>query len=219
MRGQSGVHRVIERIIAAFLFALTLPITLAAAAASFVAFRAWPFFGHDRIGKDQAVIRLVKVRTLPPATDPYADKYAIADRPLPATMQWVRRLHLDELPQLLHVAMGDMRLVGPRPEMPGLHAAMPPAFAATRSSVRPGITGLWQIGRDCVGLIAEHPDYDLVYVDQQSLRLDLWILWRTALKMGRGRTITLDEIPAWALASPAPTAVAVSPRSEPSRAA
>ncbi|MBW3614211.1 MAG: sugar transferase, partial [Actinobacteria bacterium] len=86
----------------------------------------------------------------------------------------------DELPQLLLVPIGRMSLVGPRPEMPFLHDAMPAPFARLRTEVRPGCAGLWQIGHQCSGLIVEAPEYDLYYVDNWSPVMDLVILWRTA---------------------------------------
>ena len=190
--------RALDLTIGLLLALLALPTILLAAAGSAIAFRAWPFFMQDRIGRDGERFRFVKIRTLPPVTDPYADKYSIDGLRLPRIARLLRRLHLDELPQLWLVVTGRMSLVGPRPEMPELHADMAPEFAAARTQVRPGCTGLWQISEGVTGLIHEHPDYDRYYLRHQNLRLDVWIMTRTIRVMLLGnRRIRLDEVPSW----------------------
>jgi lipopolysaccharide/colanic/teichoic acid biosynthesis glycosyltransferase len=90
----------------------------------------------------------------------------------------LRRTSLDELPQLVNVLLGNMSLVGPRP-LPLEEQARVPEWAAARSSVRPGITGLWQVqGRASVSF-AEMLRLDCAYVDDASLGADLRILART----------------------------------------
>ena len=91
----------------------------------------------------------------------------------------MRRLHLDELPQLFLVVIGKMSLVGPRPEMHSLTTHYGDEFAAQRTQVRPGCTGLWQISEHCTKMIFEHPEFDLQYVQNRSLRFDMWIIART----------------------------------------
>jgi hypothetical protein len=92
-----------------------------------------------------------------------------------------------------------MSLVGPRPEMPGLHAELDPHFASARTFARPGCTGLWQVGRHCDRLIGESPQYDSFYIANYGLALDLWIMLQTARKVVQGgRTVELHEVPAWA---------------------
>ena len=82
------------------------------------------------------------MRTLPTTAPRYATKYELVRLRIPAFSLMLRRLHLDELPQLLHVLAGKMSLVGPRPEMPNLYCAFDAEFAERRVSVRPGCTGL-----------------------------------------------------------------------------
>ena len=96
--------------------------------------------------------------------------------------RWLRALRVDEIPQLWNVLAGDMSLVGPRPERPGVHEALRArASPATRCghSARPGLTGLAQVSGD----YATEPEiklrYDLAYLNNWSLGLDLSILLRT----------------------------------------
>jgi lipopolysaccharide/colanic/teichoic acid biosynthesis glycosyltransferase len=203
-RTSEQIRTAAEAVLAGTLFLLVLPLIVTGAALSLLQYRAWPFFVHDRVGEDGRTFRLLKVRTLPPHTDRYADKYAVNAAGVPPLMQLVRRLHLDELPQLLHVATGKMTFVGPRPEMPTLHASLPQSFAVLRTSVRPGLTCLWQISRHSAGLIGERSEYDRLYVDHRSFRLDLWIVARTIRKMTTGRTSHLFEVPRWAMRVAAP---------------
>ena len=99
--------------------------------------------------------------------------------------RFLRRTSLDELPQLLNVLQGEMSLVGPRPCLPWEAELFPPQFA-DRFSVRPGITGLWQVtGRSTVGTL-DMLRMDLAYVRDRCLRLDLWILLVTIPSLLRG---------------------------------
>jgi lipopolysaccharide/colanic/teichoic acid biosynthesis glycosyltransferase len=100
----------------------------------------------------------------------------------------IRKLNLDELPQFLNVLAGHMSVVGPRPS-PYKENQFCPAWREARLSVRPGITGLWQVmrtrqpGQD----FQEWIRYDLEYVQHRGCILDLRIIWRTALMILLGR--------------------------------
>lgn len=209
----SGVHpldtnpaqQIVTRAVAAVALVIVLPAIAVVALASFLSYRTSPFFMHERVGFRGASLRLVKIRTLPPTVDQYADKYSLREHHVPRVMNLVRRLHLDELPQLLHVVRGEMAFVGPRPEMHFLYEKMSPSFADERTSVLPGLTGLWQVSVDCSGLISECPEYDRFYLQHRSRALNLWILVRTASKMLSGRTVDLTSVPGWTLG---PAAVA-----------
>ena len=191
------MKRSIDVVVGTVLALLTLPVVLLLAAVSAVNLRAWPFFVQTRIGAGGVPFRLVKLRTLPVSTNHYADKRAIESIPLTWVSRSLRRTHLDELPQLLLVPIGRMSLVGPRPEMGFLHERMPASFARRRTQVRPGCTGLWQIGHDYGEVIFEAPEYDLYYVDNRSRLLDLWIVWRTLTMTVHHRTVSLAVVPAW----------------------
>ena len=107
---------------------------------------------------------------------------------------WLRRLRIDELPQLFNVLAGDMSLIGPRPERPcfaeELETQIP--FYGYRTAVRPGITGWAQVNADYALSLDEHREkleYDLYYLKNLSLWLDLKILVATigVVLCGRGR--------------------------------
>jgi len=92
--------------------------------------------------------------------------------------RWLRRLSLDELPQLFNVLGGSMSLVGPRPPLPN-EVARYDTSVSRRLLVKPGLTGLWQISGRSDLPWEESVRLDLRYVENWSLALDLLILWKT----------------------------------------
>jgi lipopolysaccharide/colanic/teichoic acid biosynthesis glycosyltransferase len=103
--------------------------------------------------------------------------------------RFLRRSNLDELPQLFNVLIGQMSLVGPRPS-PDDENQFCPAWRDARLSVRPGITGLWQLmrTREPGADFQEWIRYDIEYVERASFWLDVEILVRTALILLTGRS-------------------------------
>jgi lipopolysaccharide/colanic/teichoic acid biosynthesis glycosyltransferase len=192
-------RRVFDVAVATVLLVVTAPLILALAIALAWSLRAWPFFTQTRIGRDGEPFRFLKLRTLPPSAPAYADKYALREVRTPAIAKFLRSTHLDELPQLVLVLLGRMSLVGPRPEMPHLHDAFLGRQREAREATKPGCAGIWQVSVDNDRLILEAPEYDLFYAQHASLRLDVWVLWRTALLMLGGRRVGLDDVPSWAL--------------------
>jgi len=193
-------RRTFDVVAGAFLALITLPILTGALLGSAIALRTWPLFSQTRIGRGGEPFRFVKVRTLPRSVPNYIDKHQLDSTGIPRFCRLLRALHLDELPQLYLVLIGRMSLVGPRPEMERLHEQMPLAFATRRTSIRPGCTGLWQVSESCTDLIGASPEYDLHYLANRSLRLDLWLLYRTALKMSRlAGCISLAQVPTWTI--------------------
>jgi lipopolysaccharide/colanic/teichoic acid biosynthesis glycosyltransferase len=99
----------------------------------------------------------------------------------------LRKLGLDELPQLINVLRGEMSLVGPRPPLPD-ETARYDEWVAGRLKVKPGITGLWQVNGRHELSFADYIRYDLFYVENWSVSLDLYVIARTlpALLARRG---------------------------------
>lgn len=101
--------------------------------------------------------------------------------------RFIRRTNIDELPQFWNVLAGHMSVVGPRPS-PRRENQFCPAWREARLSVRPGITGLWQVNRTRIrgADFQEWIKYDIEYVENQSWRLDLGIIWKTVVVILRG---------------------------------
>ena len=97
----------------------------------------------------------------------------------------LRRMSVDELPQLLNVVRGEMALVGPRPEIPEIVAQYPPEYRQ-RLVALPGMTGLAQISGRSDLTYLRAVAYDLVYIEHRSAHLDLIILHRTVAAVLRG---------------------------------
>lgn len=99
----------------------------------------------------------------------------------------LRRYSLDELPQLYSVLRGEMSLVGPRPALPS-EVEQYDDWIRNRLRVKPGMTGLWQVSGRTETTFSDYVRYDLFYIQNWSLALDLWILWRTfrAVVSGEG---------------------------------
>ncbi|TKJ28249.1 hypothetical protein CEE39_10210 [bacterium (candidate division B38) B3_B38] len=101
--------------------------------------------------------------------------------------EWIRKTSIDELPQLINVLKGEMSLVGPRPH-PVEEVREYTSWQRRRLSMKPGITGLWQIGGRSDTTFAESMKHDLDYIDNWSLWLDIKILMKTlpAALLGKG---------------------------------
>lgn len=188
--------RTLDVVLGTALALVAIPLIIVFAIGSAVAFRAWPIFVHRRTGRFGRPFRFPKIRSLPANAPRAADKYVIllgVERN--RWSRFLRRTHLDELPQLFLVPFGRLSLVGPRPEMPELADKYPTSFAVSRTRVRPGCTGLWQISEASRGLIPENPQYDESYVANVSLRLDLWVLARSLRVLLGAPKIALEAVP------------------------
>ncbi len=96
--------------------------------------------------------------------------------------KFIRAVHIDELPQFINVVRGHMSIVGPRPS-PYTENQYCPPWREARLSVRPGVTGLWQVKRTrrAGADFQEWIKYDIEYVETRTMWLDLWIVWRTVM--------------------------------------
>ena len=161
------------------------PLLLALCAAGAAAMRGDPFFAQRRVGRGERVFRMVKFRSMTDRRG--ADGLLLPDKDrLNCYGRWIRKLSLDELPQLFHIIRGDMSFVGPRP-LPEEYLPYYTAEERRRHSVRPGLTGLAQIhGRNDIDCWEERFAYDLVYADGYSFRGDVKILFATVRRAVRG---------------------------------
>lgn len=114
---------------------------------------------------------------------PAPDFKVIDDPRITRVGRFLRKTSLDELPQVLNVLRGDMSLVGPRPT--SFAPSTYDLWHTERLEVLPGITGLWQVVGRNAATFDERLRLDIAYIDQMSLRLDLWILFRTAMAVVR----------------------------------
>lgn len=129
------------------------------------------FFRQERIGRDGEPFQVWKFRTMVTGDNPI---FPDPDR-ITSVGRWLRRASLDELPQLLNVAAGEMSVVGPRPTL-RYQVERYDDHQRLRLSVRPGLTGLAQIrGRNALPW-DERIEHDIDYVRTQSARTDLHIL-------------------------------------------
>lgn len=143
-------------------------------------------FRQKRTGLNGRGFTIYKFRTMYVDTPVHMLTPGSADDPrITRVGRFLRRTSLDELPQLLNVIKGDMSLVGPRPEMPFIVETYT-EHQRQRLTVTPGITGLWQISGDRALQIHENLEYDLYYIANRSLSLDLAILFQTAFSVIRG---------------------------------
>jgi lipopolysaccharide/colanic/teichoic acid biosynthesis glycosyltransferase len=150
------------------------------------------FFTHVRQGRGGRLFGCFKFRTMCRHADrlkaPFADRNQcdgpqvnLRDDPRVLRVgEILRKTHLDELPQFLNVLRGEMSVVGPRPS-PVEENRWCRAWRDARLSVRPGVTGLWQVRRTRApgADFQEWIRYDLEYVENRSFGLDLWILVQT----------------------------------------
>ena len=171
------IKRIIDILASAGLLLALAPLLVLVAVAVRVAMGRPVLFVQTRPGLGGRPFRMIKFRTMARATDGQGNSLPDSQR-LSAFGRFLRSTSLDELPELWNVLKGDMSLVGPRPLLMEYLPLYSPK-QARRHEVRPGITGWAQVnGRNTLGW-EERFALDVWYVDNQSLRLDLKILWLT----------------------------------------
>lgn len=160
---------------------LTCPITIITTFLLFILNSGKPFFFQIRPGKDERLFKIIKFKTMNDKTDAEGNLLPDADR-LTSFGALVRKLSIDELPQMINVLKGDMSLIGPRPLLVE-YLDLYNLEQKRRHDVRPGITGWAQInGRNTVSWPKKFA-YDVWYVDHLSFALDVKILFLTAKKV------------------------------------
>jgi exopolysaccharide biosynthesis polyprenyl glycosylphosphotransferase len=188
------VKRALDVTVSAALLVALAPVLLAVAAAIAVSDGRPVFFLQERTGLSGASYRVWKLRTM--RRDAEATGAAWASDRDPRVLpigRFLRRSRLDELPQLWNVIRGEMSLVGPRPERPVFLAELKARYPlfTLRELVKPGLTGWAQLKYGYVSTMEEQArklEYDLYYIKNMSLFLDLVCLFHTAkiILSGRG---------------------------------
>ncbi len=200
------LKRVLDIVVAATALVLLLPIFPIVALAIKIDSRGPIFFRQMRIGlcmpMQTHVFQMIKFRTM--VVDAESKTGAVwaqkNDNRITRVGNILRKTRLDELPQLINVILGDMSLIGPRPERPGFYNRLEdaiPFFAERTYGVPPGVTGLAQINQGydtCIEDVRSKLGYDLSYALALThplswAKMDMLIFWRTitVMVMGRGQ--------------------------------
>lgn len=146
-------------------------------------------YKQQRIGMNGQTFTIYKIRTMAIDAEKNGPQFSCNNDPrITKIGKILRKLHLDEIPQLFNVLKGDMSLVGPRPERPemvGVILKYIPDFLE-RTSVKPGITGLSQINMshcECAVFFKNKFEMDMFYINNRTLFLDVRIILATFLKL------------------------------------
>lgn len=177
----------VSRFTAILLLSLAAPILLPIIIALAIDLRESPFFTQPRPGRFGKLFTLYKLKTMRTQTD--ATGTLLPDHVRVSWVgSWVRKLSIDELPQLWNIVKGDMAFIGPRPLLPE-YLPLYSEEQMRRHDVLPGVTGLAQVsGRNAISW-AEKFALDIYYVDNQSLWLDFMIVLKTI-----GKTLAAKDI-------------------------
>ena len=153
------------------------------------------FFTQERCGQDGRVFKMIKFRSMfSDAEKKSGPVWSQKDDPrITRVGKFLRKIRLDEIPQMLNVLMGEMSLVGPRPERPYFVEKFTEQipYYKRRLKVRPGITGWAQVKHkydESIEDVKAKLRYDLFYIENMSLRMDFKILFRTifVVMFGKG---------------------------------
>jgi exopolysaccharide biosynthesis polyprenyl glycosylphosphotransferase len=144
------------------------------------------FFSQERVGLRGEIFRMYKFRSMQVGARRYAlSPVTSLDPRITRIGRMLRRTSLDELPQFVNVLLGQMSLVGPRPEMPFIVNGY--TFEQRqRIQVTPGVTGLWQLSANRAFPIHENIQYDLYYIRNRAFFMDIAILMHTFFAMWGG---------------------------------
>ena len=182
--------RIVDFIVSLVVFLVASPFTLIVCIALFIANKGNVFFFQLRPGLNGKIFKIVKFKTMTDKKDSNGDLLPDSER-ITWIGMWVRRLSIDEIPQLLNVIKGDMSIVGPRPLLVE-YLALYSKEQSKRHNVRPGITGWAQInGRNSISWDQKFK-LDVWYVKNQNFFLDLKILFKTALKVFKTEGISSE---------------------------
>ena len=178
--GYEIVKRTLDIVGALSLILACLPVGLVVCALVKLSSPGPIFFRQKRAGQRGKLFEMYKFRSMYTTAPKYGRSPEEGDDPrITPVGRFLRKTSLDELPQLLNVLLGNMSLVGPRPEMPYV-VRQYTSEQAQRLNVKQGVTGLWQLSADRKHAIHDSIEYDLYYLEHRSFFLDLAILLHTA---------------------------------------
>ncbi len=192
---EESVKRILDVVVSFAILILGLPVWALIGATVKLESPGPVLYKQERVGKDGERFNMIKFRSMREDAEKAGPQWAHKKDPRVTRVgKWLRKLHLDEVPQFINVLSGHMSLVGPRPERPvfveSLSKEIP--LYTRRLKVRPGITGWAQVKHrydETIDDVRKKVQYDLYYIENMSLRMDMKILFNTALHMllGRGR--------------------------------
>lgn len=169
-------------------FIILFPLFMLIMILLFISNKGEPFFVQKRPGLNNKLFTIIKYKTMNDHRDTDGNLLPDPDR-MTAIGSLIRKSSLDEIPQLINVIKGDMSLVGPRPLLPE-YLPHYNTFQIRRHEVRPGITGWAQVnGRNAISWEQKF-EYDVWYVDNLSLALDIKIICMTILAVFRSQGIS-----------------------------
>ena len=197
---QRLVKRIFDLMVGGIMTLLLLPIFIAIGLLIIIDSRGPIVFRQERVGENGRIFRMFKYRTMVPDADSLRDQFTeinpqngrilFKKRPNDPRVthigRFLRRTSLDELPQLLNVLLGDMSLVGPRPELPWLVDQYEP-WQRKRFAVPQGMTGWWQVNGRSDKPLHLHTEDDIYYVQNYSIWMDIYILLKTPWVVLRGK--------------------------------
>ncbi len=182
---QRQLKRVADVLLSLLLLGLTAPLVVFAACLIWLEDRGPVFYVQERSGWLGRPFKVVKLRTMKVASSHVPVSWTVpGDLRITKVGHWLRRSRLDELPQLVNVVLGDMSLIGPRPERPELELELEERIPHYRKRhwMRPGLSGWAQVCAPYASSIEDSElklSYDLFYLKNFSTFLDLVILFRT----------------------------------------
>lgn len=185
------IKRILDIISSLLAIILLSPLLLVLTIVGTVEMKGNPFFTQERPGKDEKIFKLVKFRTMTNAKDKDGNLLSDADR-LTKYGKFLRNTSLDELPELFNILKGDMSVIGPRP----LLVQYLPYYTEEerhRHDVRPGLTGWAQVnGRNNITW-EEKFAWDVKYVNEMNLILDIKILFQTVFNVLKRDDVVVDS--------------------------
>ncbi|MDP2043083.1 MAG: sugar transferase [Algoriphagus sp.] len=180
--------RILDVILASLMLLILFPFLLTLLVLLTLHFKGNPFFFQDRPGRNAALFKIMKFKTMADSKNQFGDLLSDELR-ITNFGKMVRKTSLDEIPQLINVLKGEMSLVGPRPLLKE-YLTLYNSTQAKRHLVRPGVTGWAQInGRNAITWEKKF-EYDIWYVQHVSLGLDLKILFQTLWNVLRGKGVS-----------------------------